>query len=75
MKKAIFTLFLLLSFGSIWAEDSKDLSLKHWAYPVLQRFEAKGWLVLPATRPYQYSQVSLLLRHLALRLNDGRILS
>jgi len=59
MKKAIFALFLLLSFGSLWAEDSKDLDLKHWAYPVLQRFEARGWLVLPATRPYSYGQVAV----------------
>lgn len=58
MKKAVFALFLLLSFGSLRAEDSKDLDLKHWAYPVLQRFEARGWLVLPATRPYTYGQVA-----------------
>lgn len=58
MKKAIFALFLLLSFGSLWAEDSKDLDLKHWAYPVLNRFEAQGWMVLPATRPYTYGQVA-----------------
>ncbi|MDP2806690.1 MAG: capsule assembly Wzi family protein [bacterium] len=73
MKKAIFALFLLLSFGSLWAEDSKDLELKHWAYPVLQRFEAKGWLVLPATRPYNYGQVAELLEKLKDRVTSGQL--
>jgi hypothetical protein len=73
MKRPILLLFLFLSFGSLWAEDPKDLNLRHWAYPVLQRFEAKGWLVLPATRPYSYSQVSEVLMKMKAMVSDSQI--
>lgn len=42
-----------------WAKrDFRDVPLSHWANPVLDRFQAKGYLVLPATRPYSREQVA-----------------
>ncbi len=32
--------------------DLRDLDLRHWTNPALDRFQALGWLELPATRPY-----------------------
>ncbi len=42
-----------------WAKkDLRDIPLSHWANPVLDRFQAKGYLDLPATRPYSRDQVA-----------------
>jgi hypothetical protein len=42
-----------------WAKkDLRDVLLSHWANPVLDRFQAKGYLDLPATRPWTREQVS-----------------
>jgi hypothetical protein len=73
MKKALLPVILLLGFGSLWAEDMRDLDLHHWAYPVLQRFETKGYLRLPPTRPYHYSQTADLLKSMADKIDSGAI--
>jgi hypothetical protein len=42
-----------------WArKDLRDLPLSHWANPVLDRFQAKGYLDLPATRPWSRDLVA-----------------
>jgi len=42
-------------------KDLRDLPLSHWANPVLDRFQAKGYLDLPATRPWSRDQVASVL--------------
>ncbi|MDI6741007.1 MAG: capsule assembly Wzi family protein, partial [Candidatus Edwardsbacteria bacterium] len=34
------------------AQDYRDLPLDHWAYPILERFETKGWITLPPNKPF-----------------------
>jgi len=42
-------------------KDLRDVPLSHWANPVLDRFQAKGYLDLPATRPWTRDQVASVL--------------
>ncbi len=74
MKKLIIFLSFVFFASGLWAnEDLRDLDLDHWAYPILRRFETKGYLILPATRPYQRWQVMDLLQDLLRTQMDGGI--
>jgi hypothetical protein len=73
MKKAFIAAVFSLVTAQLWAGDMGDLDLQHWAYPVLQRFEAKGYLRLPVTRPYHYLQVASLLEAMSARMDSGKI--
>lgn len=74
MKKLIILLSFVFLANGLWAsEDFGDIDLDHWAYPILQRLETKGYLALPATRPYQRWQVMDPLQDLLRDQMDGRI--
>jgi len=70
-KIIIFTSLLLIPFLAPANEDSRDIPLDHWSYPVLQRFQAKGYLSLPVSGPYQRGQVIEQLQDLLCRQMDG----
>lgn len=50
--KAALTLLAALSAAVPSAGDVRDLDLRHWSAPTLERFQALGYIDLPATRPY-----------------------
>lgn len=62
---------LLIPFLAPANEDSRDIPLGHWSYSVLQRFQAKGYVSLPVSRPYQRGQVIEQLQNLLRRQMDG----
>jgi len=48
--------------GGVWAEDaSPDVPLSHPVYTLLDRFDARGWLVVSDTRPLTRAQVAHML--------------
>ncbi|MRR09334.1 hypothetical protein EG831_04495, partial [bacterium] len=57
MRRSALVLLSLLATLPALAQDSRDLPLDHWAYPYLERWEAKGWIALPANKPYTRQQV------------------
>ncbi len=74
MRKTIISIVLLsLAFWARANEDRRDIPLDHWSYPVLARFQAKGYASLPASKPYQRWQVTELLQELLRNQMDGRM--
>ncbi|MDQ7799482.1 MAG: capsule assembly Wzi family protein [Candidatus Edwardsbacteria bacterium] len=72
MRKIIILASLLaIPFLAPANEDSRDIPLDHWSYPVLQRFQAKGYVSLPVSKPYQRWQVIEQLQDLLRRQMDG----
>ena len=51
-KPALVLAALTLLAGSPVHGGIRDLDLRHWAYPALERLQALGYIELPATRPY-----------------------
>ena len=48
--------------GGVWAEDaSPDVPLSHSIYALLDRFDARGWLVVSDMRPLTRAQVAQML--------------
>lgn len=74
MRNLIIIIFSsLISLGAFAGEDSRDISLDHWSYNILERFQAKGYVDLPVTKPYQRWQVIEQLQDLLRRQMDGDV--
>lgn len=72
MRRLALVLLFLLATLPASAQDSRDLPLDHWAYPILERLEAHGVIELPATKPYTRRDVYELLKpHLDIVEIDG----
>lgn len=63
---------LLWSAGPAWG-DLRDLDLRHWANPVLERLQALGHIQLPATRPYPRDLVRAEILELDRKIAGGRL--
>ncbi len=71
--KVILVLGLMAMVGRAAWGDQRDLDLRHWAQPILERFQAKGYMALPGHRPYPRDLIRAELIRLRQRVNQGRI--
>jgi hypothetical protein len=67
------TLSLLPGTG-FGASDLRDLPLSHWSNPVLDRFQAQGYLTLSETRPYRRDEVAASLSKFLNRVRSGEFI-
>jgi len=74
MRKIFISVFLLsLPLMILANEDSRDVPLGHWSYPILDRYQAMGYVKLPLSRPYQRGQVIEQLQDFLRRQMDGLV--
>jgi hypothetical protein len=73
--KKVFIIFIacLIPHWILADDDCRDIPLDHWSYPVLERYQAKGYIDLPLTRPFQRRQVIDQLQNLLRQQMDGGI--
>jgi hypothetical protein len=74
-KLNIFFFLVLMAVSLSYAgSDLRDLPLSHWANPVLDRFQAQGYLTLSETRPYRRDEVAASLSKFLSRVRSGEFI-
>jgi hypothetical protein len=64
----------LLPGTGLASSDLRDLPLSHWSNPVLDRFNARGYLTLSETRPYRRDEVAASLSKFLNRVRSGEFI-